>query len=226
LPEKAAPDALARYLVRAAVLPHNIWYCQTYRTEFGRFSDKKFRTHLIYMIDKVDSILGKTLAHLGLGHASDIRRLMDRWKEIVGERIAAQATPLALKSSELVLAVPDAVWRQELSLMTPEIRDRINAELGRDVIVKIRLVSHGPVDTRTSPFRARHRRLPQPTAEPAELAKPMEPPVLSGNLQRAFAALDRARTRRLNHDQRKTEPPGRKYIPKAAAGFAATRISV
>jgi hypothetical protein len=76
--------------------------------------------------------------------------------------------------------------------------------------VKIRLVSHGPVDTRTSPFRARHRRLPQPTAEPAELAKPMEPPVLSGNLQRAFAALDRARTRRLNHDQRKTEPPGRK----------------
>ncbi len=163
------------------------------------------------MIDRVDSILGKTLAHLGLGHASDIRRLMDRWKEIVGERIAAQATPLALKSSELVVAVPDAVWRQELSLMTPELRDRINAELGRNVIAKIRLVSHGPVDTRPSPFRARHRRLPPPAAESGELASaPVAPPVLSGNLEKAFAALDRARTRRLDHDQRKTTPPGRK----------------
>ena len=105
----------------------------------------------------------------------------------------------------------DAVWRQELSLMTPEIRDRINAELGRDVIAKIRLVSHGPVDTRTSPFRARHRRLPPPAAEPGELVStPVEPPVLSGNLQKAFAALDRARTRRLDHDRQKTELPGRK----------------
>lgn len=163
------------------------------------------------MIDRVDSILGKTLAHLGLGRASDIRRLMDRWKEIVGERIAAQAAPLALKSSELVLAVPDAVWRQELSLMTPEIRDRINAELGREAIAKIRLVSHGPVDTRTSPFQARHRRLPPPTAEPGESAStPVEEPALSANLQKAFAALDRARTRRLHQDQQKTEPRGGK----------------
>ena len=81
------------------------------------------------MIDRVDTILGKALARVGLGRASDIRRLMDTWKQTVGERIAAQATPLALKGSELVLAVPDAVWRQELSLMAPEIRERINTML-------------------------------------------------------------------------------------------------
>ena len=165
------------------------------------------------MIDRVDSILGKTLAHLGLGSASDIRRLMDSWKQMVGERIAAQATPLALKGNELVLAVPDAVWRQELSLMTRELSDRINATLGREVIRKIRLVSHGPVDTGSSPFRARHRRLITPTGAPSDTLDgpaPVDTAELPPRLQEAFAALDRARTRRLQQDQQKTPRANRK----------------
>jgi hypothetical protein len=177
------------------------------------FSDKKFKAWLIYMIDRVDTILGKALARVGLGRASDIRRLMDTWKQTVGERIAAQATPLALKGSELVLAVPDAVWRQELSLMAPEIRERINTMLGRKVVEKIRLVSHGAVDAGTSPFRARHRRLPPPQSDPEEGHDSVptgDTPTLSPNLQEAFAALERARARRLSRDRRPTRPPDRK----------------
>ena len=156
------------------------------------------------MIDRVDIILGKALARVGLGRASDIRRLMDTWKQTVGERIAAQATPLALKGTELVLAVPDAVWRQELSLMTPEIRDRINAMLGRKVVEKIRLVSQGAVDAGTSPFVARHRRIPTPQAAPdaEDVAAPAgEAPALPPHLREAFAALERARARRLRQDR-------------------------
>ncbi len=159
------------------------------------------------MIDRVDSILGKTLAHLGLGRSSDIRRLMDSWKQIVGERIAAQATPLALKGTELILAVPDSVWRQELALMTRELRDQINSTLGREVVAKIRLVSHGPIDTGSSPFRARHRRLSPPTVAPDETpgtTVKIDSAALSPRLQEAFAALDRTRTRRLHQDRGKT----------------------
>ena len=165
------------------------------------------------MIDRVDTILGKALAHVGLGRASDIRRLMDAWKQTVGERIAAQATPLALKGSVLVLAVPDAVWRQELALMTPEIRDRINAMLGRKVVERIRLVSQGAVDPGVSPFRARHRRLPAPAPDSAEdhaLPAERDAPPLSTSLQEAFAALERARSRRLSQDRTSSRHPTRK----------------
>ncbi len=133
---------------------------------------------------------------------SDIRRLMDQWPEIVGERIAAQATPLALKGPELVVAVPDSVWRQELSLMQREIVAMVNEALGNEAVRKLRLVGYGTVDAGTSPFAVRPRRL-RPARETQDEIddKIPEAPPLPSAIAEAFDALSRARRRRLDRDR-------------------------
>ncbi|MFP6665134.1 MAG: DUF721 domain-containing protein [Deltaproteobacteria bacterium] len=157
------------------------------------------------MIDRVSELLGRALADLGLGRMTDIRRLMDSWPEIVGERIAAQATPLALKGPELLIAVPDSVWRQELSLMQREIVAMVNEALGNQAVRKLRLVGYGTIEAETSPFARSTRRLRPPREVPAEFeeeeGEAPEAPALPGAIAEAFDALARARRRRLERDR-------------------------
>lgn len=167
------------------------------------------------MVDRVGELLGGALADLGLGRASDIRRLMDGWSAIVGERIAAQATPLALKGPELVIAVPDSVWRQELSLMQREVLEMVNLALGHEAARKLRIVGHRTIDAGTSPFAARTRRLRLPPEVPGEAdeehSETPEVPSLPGAIADAFDALTRARRRRLNRDR--LPQPARRRLP-------------
>lgn len=155
------------------------------------------------MIDKIGDLLDAALADAGLAATSDIRRLVDSWSAIVGRRIATKAAPIALRGTELVVAVPDGVWRQELSLMHHEIREQINQALGRPIVAKLRFVGRSSVDAGVSPFQARQRRLRDPESPNTEAQKraPSPPVALPEEIQKAFQALTEARRRRLAHDR-------------------------
>jgi hypothetical protein len=47
------------------------------------------------------------------------------WRDAVGARIAERARPLSLKDGVLTLLVPSSVWAHELSLLTDDIRGRL-----------------------------------------------------------------------------------------------------
>ena len=65
------------------------------------------------------------------------------WADLVGERIAGHAVAESVTpDGTLFVHVRSAAWRQELSLMTPEIIARINAGRKTGRIEKIRWV-HG-----------------------------------------------------------------------------------
>lgn len=160
------------------------------------------------MVDRIRDLLRKPLKDAGLGSTSELQRLLVGWERIVGARIAAQASPLAVKPTrqgkELVLAVPDAVWRQELSLMQREILDRVNEALQAGEIHHLRLVGSRPEAPDVSPFRERPRRLAtanaptEPEAAPASEA--VDPGTLPPRLREAFEKLRAARARRLRDD--------------------------
>ncbi len=113
---------------------------------------------------RVADLVGKVLRQAGLEPANDNWRVAEAWVRTVGDRVARHAEPLRLEGNELVVAVDDAVWRQELALLAPEIVARLNAEIGHALVRRLRLVSGSPA--------------------------PASPPVPTGPRWRSFANID------------------------------------
>jgi hypothetical protein len=98
-------------------------------------------------MNAVRDILDAALRGAGLRAARDLWAIHRVWGEVVGARIERRATPIALARGELVVAVADAVWRQELSLLAPEIVAGVNRAVGADLVKRIRLVgTAAPLD--------------------------------------------------------------------------------
>jgi predicted nucleic acid-binding Zn ribbon protein len=56
--------------------------------------------------------------------------LQSAWAEVVGERIAAVARPVAERSGEATVSCSDSVWAQELDLMQDQLLERLQERLG------------------------------------------------------------------------------------------------
>lgn len=63
------------------------------------------------------------------------------WDRAVGEQIAAVARPVAERDGVLTVQCENAVWAQELTLMEPRLRARIDRELDGDGPEKLRFRS-------------------------------------------------------------------------------------
>jgi|GEM_PF-329753 len=112
------------------------------------------------MIPNLRELLRGALGAAGLETTTEVWQLADAWSSALGPQIAARATPVRLVRGELVVAVAEAVWRQELQLLAPQIMAKLNQAIGRDVVLRVRLV--GGDATPSPPTRDRpRRRLPQ-----------------------------------------------------------------
>ncbi len=96
------------------------------------------------LMRRVADLVSAVLRQAGLKPANDNWRVAEAWVRTVGDRVARHAEPLRLEGTELVVAVDDAVWRQELALLAPEIVARLNAEIGNEIVRRLRLVSGRP----------------------------------------------------------------------------------
>ena len=56
--------------------------------------------------------------------------LQASWAELVGERIAAVASPVSERGGEVVVSCSDSVWAQELDLMQSQLLERLRERLG------------------------------------------------------------------------------------------------
>jgi predicted nucleic acid-binding Zn ribbon protein len=52
------------------------------------------------------------------------------WAEVVGEQIAAVATPVSERGGEVLVSCTDSVWAQELDLMQGQLLERLQGRLG------------------------------------------------------------------------------------------------
>lgn len=114
------------------------------------------------MIFNLRELLRGALGAAGLETTSDMWQLAEVWAETLGPQIASRATPVRLVRGELVIAVAEAVWRQELQLLGPQIAAKLNRAVGRDLVQRVRLVGGDATipDPTTGRDRPR-RRLPQ-----------------------------------------------------------------
>jgi predicted nucleic acid-binding Zn ribbon protein len=73
-----------------------------------------------------------------LAPASTLARVQAVWERAAGPAILTAARPTAEHDGVLTLTCTAAVWAQELDLMSFELIERLNAELGSPAIRELR----------------------------------------------------------------------------------------
>jgi predicted nucleic acid-binding Zn ribbon protein len=90
---------------------------------------------------KLGSLIESLLSRLGLAHSVGGWNIVNRWPEIVGDKIAAKSKAVRFENDTLMVSVPDSSWRQELLLSTDKILSKIHTVPGGRAVKKIHFVS-------------------------------------------------------------------------------------
>jgi predicted nucleic acid-binding Zn ribbon protein len=88
---------------------------------------------------KLSSTLGSLLRARGLQGRLSEYRIVGQWEETVGPVIARHARPQTVRGKKLYLSVDSPAWMQQLSLLKPEIIEKVNRNFGKDAINDITL---------------------------------------------------------------------------------------
>jgi predicted nucleic acid-binding Zn ribbon protein len=98
-------------------------------------------------------LVGDYLAKRGLAKRLDLATAVERWGEVVGPRVAANAQAEAVSADGVLwVKVRSSPWALELNLLAPKLLARLNAErTGKIVAIRC---SVGPIEA------------PKPTPKP------------------------------------------------------------
>lgn len=87
----------------------------------------------VCLADELDDFM----SHFGLDARLHEMKILEVWKDSVGETIAAYSTPVELRKNKLLVSVENAAWRYELSLRKNEIMESLNKHLNKNLIREI-----------------------------------------------------------------------------------------
>ena len=84
----------------------------------------------------------------GLEPATTLARVQGAWAEAAGDTVAEEAQPASERGGAVTIACRSAVWAQELSLLGPDLVERLNDALDappeRPIVRSLRFVVRGP----------------------------------------------------------------------------------
>ena len=86
---------------------------------------------------RVSDVLSETLARLGLEKALVQAKVQREWEALVGPMISAHAQPEQLRFNKLYVRVDSPAWLQELTLLKPSLKDKLNTALGKEAVGEI-----------------------------------------------------------------------------------------
>lgn len=90
--------------------------------------------------ERIGAVLDGLLAARPWRSGVALGELARCWPEVVGERLAAESSPMALDGGALVIAVSSAAWAAQVRFMAEEIRERAEPVVGNGEIGSIRVV--------------------------------------------------------------------------------------
>lgn len=83
----------------------------------------------------ISEVLDQVLKSAGLQGTVRAHLVLNRWKEIAGEAVAAHADPVRIEEGVLYLKAENGAWRSQLHFMKGELIRKIN-DLAEKRIVK------------------------------------------------------------------------------------------
>jgi predicted nucleic acid-binding Zn ribbon protein len=81
--------------------------------------------------------LDRVAAALGVPEAAVLPAVFGGWSELVGERVAAHATPRWLRDGVLLVAVDEPAWATQLRFLEADLLRRVAEQLGPDRVTRI-----------------------------------------------------------------------------------------
>jgi predicted nucleic acid-binding Zn ribbon protein len=85
----------------------------------------------------LERVLEGVLRECGLEDRLAQRRALDAWDVVVGREIAAHSRAIDLEQGVLTLQADHGAWRQELTLLMPQIMTRFNSRFGPGTVTSI-----------------------------------------------------------------------------------------
>ena len=83
--------------------------------------------------------LAKVGAELGLAPGDAYGALDTRWREVMGNDVAAHARLVSVRDGTLTVAVDDPIWATQLRYLEPAVVTRATALLGPGVVTRMRV---------------------------------------------------------------------------------------
>ncbi|MEO0089027.1 MAG: DUF721 domain-containing protein [candidate division WOR-3 bacterium] len=83
--------------------------------------------------------LPEVIKKLGLWDKLIEKKVIFKWKEIVGENFPSQIQPIDLEKKILYLKVPSFEWKTELNYLKEELINKINEKIGLKVVKDIKI---------------------------------------------------------------------------------------
>jgi predicted nucleic acid-binding Zn ribbon protein len=77
----------------------------------------------------------------GLEPPTLLARAQGCWADAVGEVISAEAEPVSERDGVLTVSCRSSVWAEELKMMAPDLRDRLNAAFGEEAVAELRFTA-------------------------------------------------------------------------------------
>jgi predicted nucleic acid-binding Zn ribbon protein len=89
---------------------------------------------------RAPSPIGDVLRDAVRGAAPDtpLARVQAVWPGVAGAAIAAEASPASERDGTVTFECSSAVWAQELELLGPDLRRRLNTALGAPLVQRMR----------------------------------------------------------------------------------------
>jgi predicted nucleic acid-binding Zn ribbon protein len=89
---------------------------------------------------RIGGAIGKLMQSLGLKRPYDGWQVVVNWPEIVGDEISSRAEAIRYENGTVFVVVPDDSWRQQLSLQTEMILEKIHSYPYGRAVKTLRLV--------------------------------------------------------------------------------------
>jgi len=103
------------------------------------------------------------LAARGWQGDAQVAAVMGRWDSLVGEALADKCAPVSLTDGELLMSAVSTAWATQLRLMTGQLKERLNAELGAGAVTSIRVQGPSGGPRRSGAWRVSGGRGPRDT---------------------------------------------------------------
>ncbi len=84
------------------------------------------------------AVLGDALRVLGVQGPMKTYSIWGSWSEIVGDAVASNARPSAVRNQILFLEVSHSTWIQQLQFLKPTLLEKVNTFLGESLVRDIR----------------------------------------------------------------------------------------
>jgi len=89
---------------------------------------------------KLGGAIGRLIEGLGYSERLSEQKAVELWPSVAGEGISAVSRAVGINDGVLTVRVRNSVWRNELVYLADEIRARLNGELGRELVKKIKFL--------------------------------------------------------------------------------------